>query len=351
MISVKNEVSQLDRQEDELNQSRKLNRNCLRLWRESLQAVEEYVFPLFPEAAKRAEEDWRQVHTCLDVDAPADILHATPRMVERVLHNYAQEGRRVQSEELGAVRSILAVMAAAADSARTRTDSYGTDFQGVCQTLNRLVDLQDPDDLRRQLRQESVHLRECVKHMVEESEASLQTMEADLAEFRARLAVAEAAAATDSLTGLANRRELERQLEERVQKRKQFSALLFDLDEFKSINDRFGHGCGDQVLRQFAAILSEQVRPGDVVARWGGDEFLVLFDCPLKDALRRSQQISARLSRRYELEWNGKKVSIGVNASSGVVEHTIGETAEELFQRADQAMYAVKSQRSAQRAG
>jgi diguanylate cyclase len=84
-----------------------------------------------------------------------------------------------------------------------------------------------------------------------------------------------------------------------------------------------------------------------VVARWGGDEFFVILDCVMKDALRRSQQISEKLARRYEMVWNGKKTPIGLRASSGVVEYCCGETAEELFRRADQAMYAVKQKRRA----
>ncbi len=345
MISVKNSLDELNRQAEALEQQRQFVRRCLELWQSSLEAVESYVFPLYPEAAKRATEDWQQVHMCLQVDSPVELLEATPRLVGRVLHNYAQDSRRLQREEVGAVKAILEVMATAASKVRVHTETYGEEFRGVYASLCRLAEVENPDDLRSQLREEAGQLRERVARMVADSEDSLQSMQRELSQFRARLAEAESAAATDALTGLANRRELERQLEERIQQTRPFCVLFFDLDEFKSINDRFGHMCGDQVLRQFSKALSDLVRPGDVVARWGGDEFFVVFDCPMKDALRRSQQISVRVSRRYDLDWNGKRLSIPVAASSGVVEHIFGESAEELFERADRAMYAVKGQR------
>jgi diguanylate cyclase (GGDEF)-like protein len=342
MISVKNALTDLDRQAQELEKARRAESRCMTLWAESLGAVGEQLFPLFPEASAKVDEDWRQVHACLQPGGPREVWESTPRLVERVLHNYANDARRTQREDLDAVKSILEVMAGAAISVRARTDSYGSTFQGVCESLGRLVQLENPDELRKQLGQEARQLRESVAQMVRESEEALSAMESDLQQFRRRLAAAEAAASTDPLTGLANRRELERQLEVRIEEMRPFCVLLFDLDGFKSINDRFGHECGDQALRKFGAVLNEQVRPGDVVARWGGDEFIVILDCAIKDALRRSQQISEKLARRYEIDWNGKKVQIALKASSGVVEYCCGETSEALFRRADQAMYQMK---------
>ena len=342
MISVRSALTDLDRQAEELERARRTEGKCLALWGETLEAVGEQLFPLFPEASATVDEDWRQVHACLQPGGLREVWESTPRLVERVLHNYANEARRTQREDLDAVKAILEVMAGAAISVRARTDSYGSTFQGVCASLGRLVQLDSPDELRRQLGQEARQLRESVTQMVRESEEALSVMESDLQQFRRRLAAAEAAASTDSLTGLANRRELERQLELRIAELRPFCLILFDLDEFKSINDRFGHECGDQALRQFSAVLNEQVRPGDVVARWGGDEFVVILDCTIKDALRRTQQISEKVARRYEMAWNGKKAQIPLRASSGVAEYCCGETAEDLFRRADQAMYAVK---------
>ena len=346
MISVKDSITDLDRQTKEIEQKRRFAGKCLQLCRQSLRAVEDHVFPLFPAAARKTEPDWRQLHSCVREDAAEDVLDSTPRLVERVLHNYSLESRRAQREDLESVKSILGVMAEAVGTTRLRTNTYSESMGGLCESLGRLAKMDSLEELRGQLAAEAAQVRKTVARMVLESEASLQVMETDLANFQTRLTAAEAAASTDALTGLANRREMERQLDLRIHQMTPFCALLFDLDEFKSINDRFGHECGDQALRLFADVLNEQVRPGDMVARWGGDEFFVIFDCAMKDALRRSLQISAKLARRYEINWKGKAISIPLQASSGVVEYRHGETSSGLFRRADEAMYAVKAKRS-----
>ena len=120
MISVKDAVSELDRQSKAMEERERLARKCLTYWQQSMLSMEEHVFPLFPGAARKTEEDWQQVHACLEEDVPEAVLDSTPRLVERVLYNYAQESRRTQREDMDAVKSILSVMASAAESARSR---------------------------------------------------------------------------------------------------------------------------------------------------------------------------------------------------------------------------------------
>ncbi len=151
----------------------------------------------------------------------------------------------------------------------------------------------------------------------------------------------EHAANTDPLTGLENRRRLERLIEAEINRTsrygKGFSVILFDLDHFKQVNDRFGHQVGDAVLCEIGKLLPFHIRQADTIGRWGGEEFLILTPEMIGEA---AQQLAERL--RSELERHGFPVVGRLTASFGVAEYHPGDTIETLFQRADDAMYQAK---------
>ncbi len=163
----------------------------------------------------------------------------------------------------------------------------------------------------------------------------------------------------DRLTGLPNRALLEEQLTRDLTRARRSGApvalLYFDLDNFKLVNDSFGHTAGDEVLRETALRVSELTRAGDVLARQGGDEFLLLLDCtaptaaevddepgpvdPREIAQIAGDRIAAALERPFEI--SGAEFHVG--ASIGVAlcpEH--GDDPETLFKCADAAMYQAK---------
>jgi diguanylate cyclase (GGDEF)-like protein len=147
---------------------------------------------------------------------------------------------------------------------------------------------------------------------------------------------------SDALTGLANRRGLLQKLDYALNKRKQPLALMYiDLDKFKPINDTYGHEMGDAVLKQVSALFTANVRENDLVARIGGDEFvLVLWDMTDRKLLEdRAAKVLAAIS---EPMWvNDVRVKIG--GSIGItIAPTDGETPEALMAAADETMYAVK---------
>jgi diguanylate cyclase (GGDEF)-like protein len=148
-------------------------------------------------------------------------------------------------------------------------------------------------------------------------------------------------ASIDPLTGLWNRREFDRQIESRIASDQSFCILLFDLNQFKAVNDDHGHLCGDEVLKEVGERLKKQVRPRDVVCRWGGDEFVVILECDLPNANARSYQIAGELSKVYRL--TGQAPPVHITVAKGVAQHQRGETAEQLFHRADSSMYRDKN--------
>jgi len=120
-------------------------------------------------------------------------------------------------------------------------------------------------------------------------------------------------------------------------------VLFLDLDEFKSVNDSLGHAVGDQMLMQVAARLAECVRPGDTAARFGGDEFAVLFPGIGDDD--DLDEIAERVMACLEPPFDLGIMELGVRASSGVTFGKSGALAEELLREADVAMYACKRDR------
>ena len=150
-------------------------------------------------------------------------------------------------------------------------------------------------------------------------------------------------ATTDELTGVYNRRPVIAQLGEWARKgRSNYAIALIDLDEFKRINDEFGHDCGDSIIRVVASTLRGHFRDSDMVSRWGGDEFLVLMPgirhADLLPVLERLRRAIALIERRCGTHVHRVTVSIG--ASMGVQ----GGTPDECIAAADHALYRAKAE-------
>ena len=156
----------------------------------------------------------------------------------------------------------------------------------------------------------------------------------------------EALATQDSLTGLFNRREFHRQAEFEVARaRRQGSALsllMLDLDQFKSINDQFGHATGDDVLRHIAHLMDRAVRQTDILARYGGEEFVLLLpDTPDAEAHHLAERLRQKLATTPAPSLGAPvTASIGLACRAGASVLKL----EELLQHADQAMYKAKRQ-------
>ncbi|MBX3621122.1 MAG: GGDEF domain-containing protein [Rhizobacter sp.] len=164
-------------------------------------------------------------------------------------------------------------------------------------------------------------------------------------ELKAALARVQELAIWDDLTRVHNRRHLLEQMQAEFRKRARRPAplclALLDIDFFKKVNDTHGHAAGDEVLRRFSAAARAVVRSTDLLGRWGGEEFMVMFpDTPCEQAELALQRLREHLAR---LELGDIAGDLAITFSAGLVGVVDGDTLEAAIERADQAMYRAKT--------
>lgn len=153
-----------------------------------------------------------------------------------------------------------------------------------------------------------------------------------------------AQALKDPLTGVGNRRALATDLKRRLadwrRHRAAFSVALLDIDHFKSVNDSYGHDAGDQVLCKLASVLNRTTRETDLVVRYGGEEFGILF--PVTQ-LHRAGRITNRVRQVVATScWDFRGQRLSITTSAGVAEVADDDDGQSVLRRADDALYAAK---------
>ena len=205
--------------------------------------------------------------------------------------------------------------------------------------LEGLLGTMDEHQQQRDLREQEVAARlkglaERVAHMEQEAQG-----------YREHLEVQRQKALIDPLTGLPNRAAWSERLDYEVnawhQRGNSLSLAMLDLDHFKRINDGYGHLAGDKVLKIIANVLSKRLRPTDFIARFGGEEFVLLMpDSALADALAVGELLREAIAA-CPFHFKGEPVTITV--SMGVAQFQAGERSDLALKRADQALYRAKA--------
>lgn len=212
------------------------------------------------------------------------------------------------------------------------------------------------DDLHESLKAEQVRIiisylmieNDRMKARTANLQSSLETSQRQIERLKSNLATAEAQGLSDPLTGLKNRRGFDVVLASQLATCRAggppLSLILIDIDHFKSINDRYGHPAGDDVLKWFARILSSSVKGRDTVARYGGEEFAVILPATAIDnAAKVAAHIKALLEQQVWQKPGAPNTLLRVTASFGVAELADGEGTSALVARADAKLYEAKS--------
>ena len=186
-----------------------------------------------------------------------------------------------------------------------------------------------------------------MQHEAGELKKSLEQSKSQIDNLRSHLAEAKEIGMRDPLTSLSNRRRfddsLAKELADARGRGTSLSLVLADIDNFKKVNDLFGHRIGDEIIKMFARVLSDNVRSRDTVARYGGEEFaLILPETQVENALEITERMRSQLeSMQLAVNQSGRQIGT-ITASFGIAELAADDDADTLVQRADAKLYQAK---------
>ena len=181
---------------------------------------------------------------------------------------------------------------------------------------------------------------EHLKIYVDKARQEIQRLNSEVEKFKH-------ASLIDELTNIPNRRGFNKEIKEIMQQAQEnessFALLILDIDFFKNINDSYGHLLGDSVLRFLAKFLKHETKGKDLIARIGGEEFvIVLTNTHYDAALKVAEQIRNRIYKK-DLKVKSQKEPLKISVSIGASTYQMGESLESLFERADKALYKAKN--------
>jgi diguanylate cyclase len=237
---------------------------------------------------------------------------------------------------------LRALMGAAKEFLATAIADNRSQMQVISQVADQGQAGVDPKALVAQLMNELARAASRTTRL--EAGFAEKTRELDV--IRDSLSKSEERARTDTLTGLANRRALDeflRKAQTTADWGEPLSVLLLDIDHFKTFNDNFGHGVGDQVLRLMARVLREKVRPQDLPARYGGEELIaVLPDADLAACIETAERIRRAIGECTITRRSTGEALPNITVSIGVAQYRPGESTADLIERCDRALYLAK---------
>ena len=269
----------------------------------------------------------------------------TLEMCEGIYARYLSQDRTEAAVKRAGeqIQETIREVNATVSDVQERTEHYSKNLQ---KTIQAIGSTQDPAVLRSTM----TGLVKDTKEMVETSNRLHDQLDKSarvIHELQRNLEIVRREAMTDSLTGLANRKafdqEIKRVLTDAKTSGHAFTLMMIDIDHFKAFNDNFGHLVGDQVLRLVGRTLIEGIKGRDFAARYGGEEFaIILPESNIMAGMAVGNSLRKAIAQKDVINrTTGEKLG-RVTMSVGVAEYTMGESPEEMVERADSALYTAK---------
>ena len=317
------------------NESQDACRSLLWAYRSALAEMADCGASACPGFASDLKRELTRVEEFLGASPDLQAVTTTKDALSEVLQKWGKKTAAHYEQKAGEVRDLLLVMARTAESLGHRDDQYAQQVDRLTAQLSSIARLDDVSKMRCTIEESARALKDSVARMTAESKAVIEHLRVEVSTYQSKLEKAEHIAACDSLTGLGSRRWVEGRIQQRIAAGLPFSIVMIDVDGFRSINQEYGNLVGDLILKEFARELRSSCRFSDLVARWGGDEFLIVLDCIGADLHGQVARLHSWICRPYLVPGRSGHLSVRLKASMGLSEYREGDSLQELLERAD----------------
>ena len=249
----------------------------------------------------------------------------------------------------GEFKNIIELLTQAMTAVNSKSQNFNQEILQKSEKIEKITLLDDIIAIKNLIQKEVDDIKTSVSKKEKYDKKQIQALSAQVNFLKTELEKTKEEALTDGLTGIYNRNAFDNYLAKLVEKNtiinSIFSIVLIDIDNFKQINDLYGHQTGDRVLTAIAKQCDSLTRNEDFTARYGGEEFVIIFKkMSLKNAIKKADKICKNINETYySVKKNQKDDALKITVSIGAAVFKEGDTPATIIKRADMALYAAKS--------
>ena len=264
------------------------------------------------------------------------------------IQDYIRKQNRYLKAREKEFRDIITLLSNAVTSLDSENQDYNRKIITQSQQIEKIGFLDDLKQIKQTLTKEISELRETVREKSQRDKSRMNELAGKVSGLKDELEQVRSEAEKDGLTGVYNRKTFDLYIAELVARNEHqstpFALLLIDVDNFKTINDTYGHTVGDRVLASLAGSCRSQIRGDDFVGRYGGEEFvLILPQASLRNAHKKARHLCKEFAAtRYALDGGTGDQTLSLTVSIGVSAFKKGDTPVSVIERADKALYEAK---------
>ena len=346
----KNQTETFERKElsAELLECHKKQEFLLTSVRTLLQLIKEFDFDLKELASDAFKHDIDVLEDKFNSDEKLRKTQSSFHKQKKRIRRFVDQQKKYLEDREKELKDIIDLLAKAMVILDTDNQEYNQKIYKQSEKIEQITRLDDIKKIKQALIQEIENMKQTVREKQDCDSKKLKNLSKKVSTLNHELKKAKVDSVTDGLTGIHNRKAFDCYIKEFIHQNAiahtSFALLMVDIDNFKDVNDSYGHQTGDRVLLALANKCSNIIRNDDFMARYGGDEFiLVLPNASLQNASKKAQELCEAISTTlYSLDDIKTDHTLSITVSIGVSAYRKGDTPGTITDRADQALYVAK---------